>query len=192
MKNAPLLGVSLLLAGLAGSPASAQCPQPDGLLGPCCAPAIANLPNFPPTSIPGLGLCWNQCAPTQQPTVKVALGAPASVNCGVYMAQLTVTNAAGAPVLAGALRMDYTRTWQEIVPIAPGGNLQVWRFVVKGDLGNAIAAGAACPTPSCITAANPTAFFYGYADYAFDCLTGQWQNSLVLYHGCDRFSHGPV
>lgn len=190
MKLFTLLRAGLALAALA--PVSlAQCPQPDGLLGPCCAPAIANLPNFPPASLPGLGICWNQCAPTQQPVVKVALGAPAIVNCGAYMTQFTATNGAGAPVLTGMLRMDYTRTWQEIAPIAPGGNYQVWRFVVKGDLTNTTAA-AACPTPTCITAANPTAFFYGYADYAFDCLTGQWQTSLVVYHGCDRFSHSPV
>jgi hypothetical protein len=193
MKIAPLLSVSLLLAGLAGSSATAQgCPTPDGLFGPCCAPAFANLPNFPPSTLPGLGICWNQCAPTQQPVVKVTLGAPAQFSCGAYSTQFSATNAAGAPVLSGLLRMDYTRTWQEIAPIAPGGNYQVWRFVVKGDLTNTAAAAAACPTPNCITAANPTAFFYGYADYAFDCLTGQWQNSLVLYHGCDRFSHSPV
>ncbi|MBM3977175.1 MAG: hypothetical protein FJ299_09320 [Planctomycetes bacterium] len=194
MKIRSLIAAGFALAALAGHLLSAQglpCPQPDGLQGPCCAPTAANLPAFPPLSLPSLGLCFNQCNPVQQPNMKVALGGAVPVSCGAYQAQLTVTNPAGAAVLSGMLRMDYTRTWVEVPP-APGPQYQVWRFVVKANLGTSAAVGGACPVPTCITAANPTTFFYGYADYAFDCLTGTWEGALVLYHGCDRFSHSPV
>jgi len=47
---------------------------------------------------------------------------------------------------------------------------------------------ATCPQPTC-TDFWPTAFYYGYIDYAFDCATGGWESALVLFHGCDKFQH---
>jgi hypothetical protein len=45
--------------------------------------------------------------------------------------------------------------------------------------------------PSCL-GPEPTAFFYGYVDYALDCASGVFENSIVLYHACDAFIHDPL
>jgi hypothetical protein len=89
--------------------------------------------------------------------------------------------------------LDYTRTWNEVDPI--GTPIQVWRFTAKADL--SIPPGALlvnCPTPPCLApiGPHPTAFFYGYVDYA-SCsgAAGSWQNVLVLSHPADRFIHSP-
>jgi hypothetical protein len=112
------------------------------------------------------------------------------MGCASYQTQFSLTGTTGTALLSGMLTMDYTRNWVEIAP--SGVAYEVWRFLVKGDLGSPVAAGTACPKPSYVTASNPTAFFYGYADYALDCASGVWEASLVLYHGCDRFMHSPV
>ena len=72
----------------------------------------------------------------------------------------------------------------------PGQVLQVWRFVVKADLSLG-GTGGGCSRPSCLPS-HPTAFYYGYLDYAFDCATGQFDTVLVLFHNCDEFIHNPV
>lgn len=188
------LFAALALAALTGATSFAQtCPQSDGLssVGPCCSVAIANLPVFPPLSLPGLGLCFSQCNPAQQPNLKVNLGGPAQNGCASFQTQFTLTGTTGVVLLSGMLTMDYTRNWIEVAP--SGIQYEVWRFVVKGDLGTVTPPAPACPAASCITAANPKAFYYGYADYAYQCGSGGvWEGSLVLYHGCDRFSHSPV
>jgi len=179
---------------LAGASAFAQgCPQPDGLWsapGSCCSVAIANLPNFPPLNLPGLGICYSQCNPATQPNLKVNLSPPAQMGCASFSSQFSLTGTAGVVGLSGVLRMDYTRNWIEVAPT--GIQYEVWRFLIKGDLGTFAPAPTVCPVASCITAANPQAFYYGHVDYALDCGTGVWEASLSLYHGCDRFSHSPV
>ena len=45
--------------------------------------------------------------------------------------------------------------------------------------------------PPCLSA-HPTAFFYGYVDYARNCATGGFENAVVLFHNCDRFIHDPA
>src|SRR5262249_24093134 len=86
----------------------------------------------------------------------------------------------------------YTRTWTEV---DPNGNLmQVWRFTVKADLSippNGLPVN--CPTPPCLApiGPDPTAFFYGYMDYAACGTAAGFQNVLVLEHMPDRFVHAP-
>ena len=168
---------------------SAQCLGPDNLTGPCCGPTVATLPPFPPISMPGEGLCWDGCNVSGQLCTKVDLAAPVQINCAQYSVDLKVSDCGGLGLLGGKLHLDYTRTWDEF-PV-PGQLLQVWRFVVKADLFKATPAAPPCPTPTCLNV-WPTAFYYGYVDYAFDCATGQWSSSLVLFHGCDKFQHDPL
>ncbi len=162
--------------------------------GTCCQPATPNLPVFPAVSMPGLGVCWTNCAPTVQRSVKVDWTAPVATACGQYVSQLVVTdNVNGQPSLTGTLVLDYTRTWQEIDP--QHHFHQVWRFAVKADLSAAMPGIAPpCPAAGCLAPAGSeaTAFYYGYLDYVQPCTpTGLNENALVLYHGCDFFVHDP-
>jgi hypothetical protein len=108
------------------------------------------------------------------------------VNCAEYTVDMKVEDCSGGALLGGTLALDYTRTWNETPAV--GTQLQVWRFVVKADIAKTSTTLATCPQPAC-TNFWPTAFYYGYLDYAFNCATGGWQSSLVLFHGCDKFQH---
>ena len=193
-----LLAAATITALFAPRTAEAQCFGPDGLdFGGCCSPAQLILPPLPPASLPGLGICWDNCLPSSTNDLKVGWSAPAPVSflCGQFTSSLTVTDAtSGAALLGGSMVMDYTRTWEEL---DAAGNLhQVWRFLVKVDLSPA-ATGIipACPVPSCVFPAGPyqTSFFYGYLDYSMTCGTPAlaFENSLVLFHGCDFMIHKP-
>jgi len=170
-------------------PSSAQCFVPDGLNGPCWQPVTANLPGFPTQTYPGVGICWFNCNP-QVACTDVGLGAPVLVRCGVYNAGLQVLDCAGNSLLAGIVVLDYTRTWSETTPA--GLAYQVWRFAAKVDMMLAGPVGAAgCVQPPCL-GPHPTAFYYGYVDYARNCATGQFESALVLFHNCDAFIHHPA
>jgi hypothetical protein len=190
---APLLLAAAVLAGPAPA-ASAQCFGPDNLdLGPCCGVVVPNLPQFPAASLPGLGACWDRCTQGLQRTLKVSWNTPGLSACSEYSTPLDVFDGiTGLPMLTGKMLLHYTRTWQEV---DPNGNLiQVWRFTAKADL-SAVPGGlpANCPTPNCIApfGPHPTAFFYGYVDYATCATTGSWENVIVLNHAVDRFIHAP-
>lgn len=178
-----------VLVGVAfADDAAAQCLVPDGLNGPCCAPTTANLPAFPAYQMPGLGICYQQCAPAATPCVFLDFGVPTQGACGQYKADLKVIDCAlGSTQLFGSVVLDYTRTWEEAGPTGP---LQVWRFAAKVDMArNASAASNACIVPSSL-AAFSNVFYYGYVDYAFDCINGTWQMAAALMHQCDWFIHG--
>jgi len=180
-----LLAVSALAAGVTHS----QCIGPDNLNGPCCSLSPANLPHFPALTLPGLGICWDACQP-QQTCTNVVLGEPVLVRCGQYSVPTDVFDCSGMPLLGTKLQIDYTRTWMEIP--GPAGQIQVWRFTVKADVFSTLPAGAGgCPVPSCL-GPHPTAFYYGYLDYAFECATGIWRAALVMFHGCDKYQHDPL
>lgn len=187
MVRLPFRTLSLAAAAVAvAGSLSAQCFSPDGLSGPCCGSTLASLPSFPPQSLPGEGICWDGCDVSAQICTKVDLGMPMQLNCGVYAVDMKVSDCAGNALLASKLHLDYTRTWNEFP--APGAELQAWRFVVKADVERSSSAAALCPVPSCL-GTWPTAYYYGYLDYAFTCSTGAWEASLVLFHGCDKFQH---
>jgi len=179
-------------------PASGQCFGPDGLdVGGCCQPAQAILPQFPPAALPGLGICWDNCTKSAETNLRVQWATPAMPSCAQYTTTVTVIDSAGTPLLGGPMVLDYTRTWTEVDP-ATGQQFQVWRFVAKADLSSLLPAGAVppCPVPACLPplGTQPTAFYYGYADYARECTGGAagFENSLVLFHGCDFLQHKPV
>jgi hypothetical protein len=184
--------VCTLLAGTAPG-VSAQCFGPDNLdIGPCCAPTIANVPQFPKAALPGMGICWNACAVSGTQDVRADWTTPRQASCGEYDTLLTVTDAFGGPLVSGKLVLDYTRTWLETD--VSGLTHQVWRFAAKADLFLVPGGGVPpCTVPTCITpvGGQPTAFYYGYVDY-MSCAAGDpWENVLVLYHACDRFIHAP-
>src|SRR5262245_50066803 len=120
----------LACALLASTPVvSAQCFGPDNLdlTGPCCAPAVANLPIFNAQSLPGLAICWQQCSVATTNTLKVSWSPLVAITCAEYTSGLTVFDGgSGLPILTGKLVLDYTRTWTEID--TEGVALQVWRF----------------------------------------------------------------
>jgi len=176
--------------GLYAGSASAQCfTGPDGLnVGPCWGPVQATLPAFSSFALPATNICWNNCDPAQDCS-QVAVATPIQQACGQYIANLTVSDCGANPMLGGALHMDYTRTWEEI-DVALSRRLQVYRFVVKIDM-QALGPVTTCFSPACLSSV-PTAFYYGYVDYAFDCSNGSFETVLVLFHNCDMFIHHPL
>ena len=56
--------------------------------------------------------------------------APAS--CGGFRQTLRILDSSGAVKWRGKMRLRYARTWLEVDPA--GNDLQVWRFLVNGDL----------------------------------------------------------
>ena len=188
----PVLASASLL--LSASTSQAQCPGPDNLDGPCWNLVSLNVPQFPAFVMNAAGICWTDCSPDPKQPVRVQWPAPApTAVCSEFLSPITVFDAGGLPILVGDALMNYTRTWGETDPA--GIDHQVWRFAVRVDL-SPIAGGAAsfCPVPSCIPplGPHPTAYFYGYVDYALDCAAGSWEQVIVLYHNCDDFIHDPA
>ena len=181
--------LSLAAALLLGGTAQAQCLSPDLLdSAPCCTPVLPALPGFPPASLNALGICWDACSVDSQVCLTVSLGAPnPTLTCGRFNAPLSVTDCAGVALLSANAALDYSRTWEET---GSGTIYQVWRFLLKADLAPVPGTPTGCTVPTCI-GPQPTAFYHGYVDYAFDCSTGGFQSSLVLYHGCDELQHRP-
>jgi hypothetical protein len=185
----------LALVTLAAPSARAQCFAPDNLSGgPCCTPTVPVLPSFPSTLMPALGVCWQGCTVASQNTLQVIWTTlvPAAT-CGQFTTTLSVIDTgSGTTILTGTVNLDYTRTWDEIDNT--GLTHQVWRFTAKADL--SVPAGSTaliCPKPNCISpiGPHPTAFYYGYMDYAGCSAAGPFDNALVLFHNCDRFIHQP-
>lgn len=175
--------------------AEAQCLTPDGYDSAiCCTPVTPKLPEFPPSSLPGKGICWTDCTLSSEVCTKIALSAPTPAlgMCTQYISKLEVSDCInGAPLMKGILTLDYTRTWSEEVSTGPVP-IQIWRFAAKVDIVSPVTEKPLCPVPSCAKTGISTAFYYGYVDYALDCGTGVFETALVLYHGCDEFVHNPV
>ncbi len=191
-----LLLVAAVLFAAPVAPAQGVCTGPDGLTGPCCAVVQPNLPPFPQVATGGLGICWNNCTVAATNNLRVVWNPPALTNCTSYTTNVTVFDGAtGIALMAGPMVLDYTRTWDETDPA--GIQHQVYRFTAKADLTSVLPAGMLppCPMPRCLPpgGTQPTAFFYGYADYACDPTdpTAPFDPVLVLYHACDRFIHRP-
>ena len=181
---------------------AAQCPTPDGLsFGPCCTSVTPTLPRLQDFSHGAFQICWRDCdvdafssvtAEWRGPGSIVPFGGPffgALSSCGDRLSGLTLTNAAGTVLWRGLMRLLYSRTWQETD--ASGGQVQVWRFLVNGDMIATSAAGLSpCPVPPC-QAAFGKVRFTGYIDYAETCSTGNVETAWMLTHGCDLIDHAP-
>ena len=180
----------LAVSGLAATP-HAQCFQPDGLSGPCWEQTAADLPDFPDISCPGAAICWDGCNPQPQECLSWVIESPQQIACGRYQANIFLSGCfLPVVLLEGTLNMEYTRTWEEASPFVPGPAYQVWRFAVKVDLKSSATGFSPCAIPSCLPD-QETAFYYGYIDYARNCVDGGFEIATVLFHNCDTFIHGP-
>lgn len=184
----------LVLSVFASTDVAAQSPcfLPDQLdSAPCCAPVGLALPPLGPSLMPALGLCWSACNPPAQNCLVVDWDPiqPTAV-CGHYVTKLRVGDCSGQLLMSGQLELDYTRTWEETT--TPGTvDTQVWRFLAKIDLGGNFSATPVCPVPPDL-GPYPSSFWYGYFDVAENCSSGTVENALVLFHGCDAFTHAPT
>jgi hypothetical protein len=186
------------ILALAATRAQAQC-GPDGLAGgPCCTAAAANIPAIPAMQLDCRSICFNGCNVSQQSLDCVNLGphVPAmfggAIQCGVYDLRFRV-KICGTPTFLynGVLKAFYSRTWNEF-PVAGATPIQVWRFVVNGDLLPTAALTGICRKPPCTNAGNFTrVYFSGYMDYAFDCASGAWSVAFAISHECDAIHHPP-
>ncbi len=172
----------------------AQCPLPDQLDGgPCCTIAHPDLPRFPNFTQPALDICWRDCnveavLPTNAEWSLVPLAPPGAGPCWSPFLKLELSDAAGVVQWKGRLRRLYSRTWLETDDA--GNTLQVWRFLLNGDLVPTTAAGPIpCPVPPCAPAHANRVRFTGYLDYAQDCGTDVFEEAWMLTHSCDFIDH---
>lgn len=190
---------ALLVAVLASSTwsarPSAQCPVPDQLDGgPCCALAMENIPFFPKVSVDSLDICWRDCGIDSVRLIR-AVWTPIKIlsstgpDCGVYRSRLDLIDGAGLVAWTGTMRLQYSRTWLEL---GPAGPLQVWRFLVNGNLRPATTVGPIpCPLPPCAPAFGSVRYT-GYIDYAQSCnAAGGLEVAWMLTHTCDTIDHAP-
>ncbi len=189
MKPAIFVTLPLLLA----APVAAQCTGGDGFdSAPCCNPITPNLPNFPGVvNLQSQGICWTACSTTPTTTCLIqdlSPPFPTGGPCGEFFTQYTASDCSFTPLLSGLLNLTYMRTWQEN---ASGSTIQVWRFGAKIDMFEVSLAPPGCPNPPCATLTT-SAFYYGYVDYALDCVSGVWETAIVLFHNCDAFIHDPA
>lgn len=185
------------ILALAAPPAQAQC-GPDGLDGgPCCASTFANVPSIPAMQLDCRWLCFNGCQVSQNFLDCVNLGpvlpmtSGGAILCGAYNIRFRVKTCGTANFLwNGALKAFYSRTWQEF-PVVGAPPIQVWRFVVNGDLlPTTLLPVGPCRKPAC-TSNYTRVYFSGHMDYAFDCSSGGWKVSFAISHECDAIHHQP-
>lgn len=177
------------------APVSAQCPQPDGLDGgPCCTVANPQIPTFPRFDQDALEICWRNCAIDAVITYRASWkninvnqpGVPQP--CGERDVRLELRDAAAVLQWTGDFRRQYSRTWMETDP--SGFPIQVWRFLVNGDM-RPINPLIPCPVPPCVPAHGNRARFTGYIDYARNCALAPafYQHAWMVSHVCDFVDH---
>jgi hypothetical protein len=173
----------------------AQCPVPDGLDGgPCCTVAPDNIPTFPKFTQDALEICWQNCNVDQVISYvacwnNLHIAPIPGIPCGERRVRLDLKNTAGVLQWTGTLRLQYSRTWLETDPA--GFPLQVWRFLVNGDMRPFVTMPIPCPVPPCVPAFGNKARFTGYVDYAQSCavLPALYQHAWMLTHSCDTIDH---
>jgi hypothetical protein len=197
-----LAWIAAIALGVHAAAWAQTCYRPDTLdggPGTCCQPAQADLPDFPAVSTTLKYLCFDDCNALVNANACVALGAatPARLNgsavCGIYLIRFTVKTCNGAnPIVlwSGLMRAQYSRTWGESF----GSGLQVWRFLLNGDLVPSsflISRDGhnACAVAPCAAANQNRIHVTGYVDYALDCFQGRMDVAFALKHDCDRFEH---
>ncbi|QDU66145.1 hypothetical protein [Engelhardtia mirabilis] len=185
------LSVALAAQLTWAAPAQAQCFGPDGLSSSTCwSDVSANLPLLPPIDFQGSGFCTDSCDVVSSECIRIILSPPELAGCGEFFAQFSVLDCLDNPLLSGfPIRLDYTRTWNETS--TSGSNYQVWRFAAKVDVSSVAGAPPTCLAAPCL-GPYPTAFYYGYVDYALNCDTNTFESSIVLHHSCDRYIHDPL
>jgi len=186
----------LLGALILGHGAAAQCPIPDQLDGgPCCLQAQPKLPTFPNFTQDALEVCWRDCNVNGTVNYRskwknITISGSAGLPCGERLMQLDLFDTSGILQWTGVIRFQYSRTWLELDNA--GFPLQIWRFLVNGDLSTTAGTAAIpCPVPACMAANNNRARFTGYVDYALNCAIAPnfFQEAWMLTHVCDGVDH---
>lgn len=168
------------------------CFTPDGMDGNCCAPVASNVPLLPTVAIPGLGAsllnCGVDCMWNNTTTI-----APVQVLCDYWLFSVTIAGATPAdPSVPTSLFFGkYARTWGELTPTGP---VQVWRWLINGEIGYAppppFAPLTACKVPfSALPPFGLPTHFQGHVDYSRDCATGAWEAAFALTHLCPYEAH---
>jgi hypothetical protein len=192
MSPKKLLSLLILAQGALVAPRSAQCNLDDHLDGgPCCAIAPATIPSVPSFSQSLLQICWQDCAVNQVTTLttqwsllKILGIAPA---CGEERMLVDILGPGNVLLWRGPVRLVYARTW--IAGGTAGTVLQVWRFLVNGDL-QWMGGPTPCGSFPCLAANGNRARFTGYLDFAEDCgVPGNNQFAWMLTHACDAIDH---
>lgn len=193
-----LAALSLLGLLAFANRAEPQCAGPDQLDGgPCCTQAQPILPKFPNFTQPSLEICWQNCNVAGLINYRavwknVTIAPPTGIPCGERLMTLDLIDTAGVLTWTGTQRLQYSRTWIET---DPGGlPIQVWRFLVNGDMSPATSlATIPCPVPSCVPVNNNRARFSGYIDFAANCAVAPtlYQKAWMLTHACDAIDHAP-
>jgi hypothetical protein len=173
--------------------ASAQCLVPDNLDGgPCCSTAQPLVPTVRAFRQRAFNICWRDCAP-QSVVPCVADWKPFATStspCKTQLMRLRLRTPSGILQWRGNFEVRYSRTWEESQ--SSGKRLQVWRYLVNGDLRPTAAAGAVpCPVPACALPNGNRVRFTGYIDVALNCGSGAVEYAWMLNHDGDLIEHAP-
>jgi hypothetical protein len=195
MSRIPFLSFLLLAWLFFARPAEAQCQLHDGMDGgPCCGLTQAQLPNLTAFTQNFMQICWRDCGVDQTLTLKAQWNpvptTPGVVRpCGEVLMNVKILGPGNFLFWSGQMRLQYARTW--MASSTAGSVLQVWRFLMNGDLNPTFAAGAPpCRVPSCVAPNGGKARFSGYIDFAEHCgTTLPVERAWMLTHACDAIDH---
>jgi hypothetical protein len=148
---------------------------------------------------PTVGICWRDCGvDTTAPytgqwsaLAPMLSGTPPAPSCAWYSTSLTLFQ--GNTIRwSGRFFAAYSRTWMEVDNA--GLPLQVYRYLVNGDMTPVTATPGPCATPACSAPNGNLVRFTGYIDYAQYCQSGIPGGGLVehawmITHGCDAIDH---
>ncbi len=146
-----------------------------------------------------LGICWRDCAVdttagytgTWSGLAPMLSAVPPLPSCAWYSTSLTLFQ--GNTIRwTGRFFAAYSRTWMEVDNA--GAPLQVWRYLVNGDMTPVTATPGPCATPACAAPNSNLVRFTGYIDYALHCQGGTTSSGLVehawmITHACDAIDH---
>jgi hypothetical protein len=184
-----LPAVSIAAAVLSGALVG-QIVENDGFSsGPSCSPAVANLPAFPSMTLDGRGAVIADCGLESQFDTSASL-VPVQVLPDYALITLTIDAQPAFSLMSQTLVAKYARSWMEGPTV--GHPIQVWRFLVNGDLvySPGASGGAGNPIPlSALPPYNLPVHFIGNVDYVKNVMTGIWQVSYALTHFCPVDSH---
>ena len=187
----PLVAFLLLL--LFAPLGAAQICSPDRLDGgPCCVQAQPDIPRLRSFTQNARNLCWRECDLEFDQVCNVRWIFPVVSTtsgfdpCAPQFGRLRIRDAAGVK-WRGRIVAQYSRTWLETD--TAGNTLQVWRFLVNGDLRpTALAGPSPCPVPASASVFQRVRHT-GYVDLARDCATGARDHAWMLTHTCDAIEH---
>jgi hypothetical protein len=184
------LSVASLAAAVLSSAIVAQVVQNDGFsAGPGCSPAVGNLPAFPSMTVGGLGAVIADCGLESQFSTSASLTA-VQVLDDYALITLTIDAQPAFSIVNQTLAAKYARTWIEGPPV--GWPIQVWRFLVNGDLVYAPGASGGAGNPIPLSALPPyqlPVHFIGNVDFVKNLGTGVWELAYTLTHFCPIESH---